>query len=75
VIIDLGSEAGVSKKMSFDVVVEEKKLVAATQKTITIVRNIGRVEVKEVSADSSVAEVKDGRDAIKEGMKIVSKKD
>lgn len=70
VIIDIGTEQGVTEGMSFDIVTKEEKISERTQKNITIVKKIGSLKVKEVTgSESSVCKIKDGKN-IEEGMLV-----
>lgn len=68
-VIDIGSDQGVKKGMKFDVIMQQQKESPTTKKVITIDYKVGKVEVIEVSGvESAICKVKDGGDAVKEGM-------
>jgi len=70
-VIDIGSDQGVKKGMKFDVIMQQQKESPTTKKVITIDYKVGRVEVCEVSGvESAICKIKDGGDAIKEGMLV-----
>ncbi|MFH0948109.1 MAG: CsgG/HfaB family protein [Elusimicrobiota bacterium] len=71
VVIDIGSESGVNEGMKFDVISQEEKTNSKTGKKIVMERKIGVLQVKEVSGtESAVCKIKDGDDAIQEGMVV-----
>lgn len=75
VLIDIGKDGGAAKDMKFKVVQIEQKTVASTGKTLNITHKIGRIKIKEVDVDTSSCEVNEGKDALKEGMTVVTDSD
>ncbi len=71
VTIDIGKQAGVKKKMLFDVIKETEKIHPKTKKLIVIEKKVGLLKVKEVTGDeSSECIIKKGEDKIAEMMKV-----
>jgi TolB-like protein len=67
VIIDIGSDSGVTKGMKFNVITREEKVSERTGKPVILTKKIGVIQVNDVTgAESSICKIKDGKN-IQEG--------